>query len=453
MFSDVPDHGTDPDHQDHHVDEQSPHHDHSHHHHHDYEHDQEIKMSGELSNRLAKIQLGAAAVNAAVMLVRGTVAGIKAGAAQAFESVNIMSATDAGHNVIDWLKWKMEAAVDRMDISPRTYKIFRGLTCAALAGGGAWSIADATLLHSDYNAYQGAASGVSAGAALYTGNVLHNGVVAKYGDHDGVVDLWRNKMTERDKDKAIHAGTDIFMATGAAMANISGTVGNIITHSGISTGLGGVATALTIAGGTAAMVYFGVHTPFVRGLDKPDECLVHDHSGDAHDECGHEHHEEEPRTHPVAAASLLPGYRKKSWFEQVRSRGRHRQEKRGSWWRKSMAVGSIAVATCIGASSAGREAPLPQTPIAAVPETAVPLVDTHAAQVATVQPGDSQWSIASREITDVTAIQTPEERHVYELTQRMIESNQSLAPNPHRIYPGSVVNVPSIAAIQAIINQ
>lgn len=428
---------------------------------HNHNHD-DVTMSSELSDKLGKIQLGAAAVNAAVMLTRGAILGVKEGTKAGLESVNIMSATDAGHNVIDWLKWKMEAAVDRHNLSPRTYKIFRGLTCAALAGGGAWSIADATLLHSDYNVYQGVASGVSAGAALYTGNVLRKGLANQSGESDGWIELWRKrkKISSRNKDKVIHAGTDIFMATGAAVGNLSGAAGNLINNPVIATGLGGMATALTIAGGAAAIGYFGIHTPFVKGLDKPDDCLVHDHSKDSHK--GESVHDHEETIHPTRsrnAADLLAQhsaqYRKKSWFEQARSHGQHREEKSGSWWRKSIAVGALAVSAWFATGGETQDSPIPaNTPgvvQSEVPDTPPPILDIYAQQQVTIEPGDSQWSIASQKITEATGLVAPQERHIAQVTWQMIQDNQDIAPNPNMIHPGSILKIPSIGALQMIV--
>lgn len=416
--------------------------------HHDHDSDHEITMSSELSERLGKIQLGAAAINAAVMLTRGAIAGIKEGVQAGFDSVNILSATDAGHNIVDWLKWKMEAAVDRHDLSPKTYKIFRGLTCAALAGSGAWSIADATLFHSDYNVYQGAASGVSAGAALYTGNVLRKGVADKYDDHDGMVDLWQNKMSGRDKDKAIHGGTDIFMAVGAAAGNLSGAAGNMIANSGVATGLGGIATALTVAGGAAAVGYFGIHTPFVKGLDKSDRCLVHDHA---------------TTSRSINATELLAQHsaehHKKSRLEQVRSRGRHRREEGVSWWRRSIAIGAMAVAACFATGGETQEPPVSaNVPVVVQPDVpsyspTSPTPDIYAQQQTTVEPGDSQWFIASQKITEITGVTAPQERHIAEVTELMLQANKDIAPKPDLIHPGDILKAPSVGTIQMIVSR
>lgn len=433
--------------------------------HYDADHyDHDVTVSSKLSERLGRIQLGAAAINAAVMATRGVILGAREGVKAGFDSVNIMSATDAAHNVADWLKWKMEAAVDRHHLSPRTYKIFRGLTCAALAGGGAWSIADATLLHSDYNVYQGAASGVSAGAALYTGNVLLKGLADQSGEENGWIGLWRRrkKISSRNKDKAIHAGTDIFMATGAAVGNLSGSVGNLIHNPGIASGLGSMATALTIAGGAAAIGYFGIHTPFLKGLDKPDDCLLHDHSKEPHwSETTHNHEVALPAL-SIKAVDLLARhsveYRKKSWLEQqTRSNGRHRQERTGTWWKRSIAIGALAISAWCAMGGEAQEPPS----IADAPEVTQPEAPTNTPalqpaisvqQQVMVKPGDSQWSIASQRITEFTGVAIPQERHIAQITQQMIQNNHDVAPNPHLIHPGDILEIPSGDAIQMIVS-
>ena len=134
----------------------------------------------------------------------------------------------------------------------------------------------------------------------------------------------------------------------------------------------------------------------------------------------------------------------------------HAHEKRdGRWW-KRLAVGSFAVASCIGVGAMAQEAPTslaPSIPAVVQPDSELPVQDIYSTQSVMIDPGDSQWSIAKQEITESTGVAVPEEHHVYEVTQHMIESNPGSFSNPHVIHPGTVLAVPSIAAIQAIVNQ
>lgn len=408
-----------------------------------------------LSRRSAAWIVGAQALAATTQLAVAGFQLASKGFLEGIQALNPATAMDAVHNIGDAAGWAGHALLEGKNFlteDPRKQQRLRLGTYATISTMGDVSMVEGTrsLISGTHEYTQNimnmGGGVVSLGAAALTAAITHASLKRK--GYTRLRDVWKSHS---DKKMAIHSISD----AATASASFASTLPNM-PHSvaSVASIVGGATLAYTFRWTKENLQDTEHHCAVHGGHESHDHHHGHDHAHD-HDHHSHSHsRHHEPHEHmhgPVTVQELLPGYSKKSWFEQLRTPGRHRQEKRGSWWRKSVAIGSMAVAACIGSSGTVNEVPL-SAPPATIQQGIPPLPEMDIRQTM-VQLGDSQWSIARSEITKVTGIADPQERHVYEVTQQMIHDNSVTHPNPHTIYPGEMLAIPDSGAIYATVSR
>lgn len=395
---------------------------------------------------------GAQALAATTQLAAAGSQIIGRGFAEGLQIINPATVVDSIHNIGDVIGWVGHTTLDSRNfltddpVKRRRLKLGTYATVSTMGGismaEGARKLVVPT--HDYAHTYANIVGGaMSLGAAALTAAITYSALRRK--GYTRLRDAWK---TKNDKKMAIHAGSDMATATAAfvsTLPNMPQSVANI---------------ASIVGGATLAYTF-----RWTRNNLEDDEhhCAVHghhhhDHDDDdrhAHDHIHHHDHTHDAAHHhePVAVQELLPSYKKRLWVNQLRTRGRHRPEKQRSWWRRPVAVGSMAVVACIGASGTIHESPLPAltVPKDQTSPSSVAYPDLYASQYVAIRAGDSQWSIASEKITDATSIKAPREQDIYEIARQIAQANAPTYANPNVMYPGDVLNVPSVAAIQSVV--
>ena len=111
------------------------------------------------------------------------------------------------------------------------------------------------------------------------------------------------------------------------------------------------------------------------------------------------------------------------------------------------ALAGVMVGAAGGASNITNEHPTTPPATAHVPP-APTSPDLAPYECITAHPGDSQWALARRQLHNVGM--PADEPLVHRVAMATAAQNYATHPNPHRIYPGDCLSVPSYAQLQTL---